>query len=255
MKDGVLKTIVKRRNSVEFEVYAKYALFSDPITRVGGEKFSYQAPTYQALKGILESIYWKPTFIWVIDAVRIMNKIQTEGKGVRPIKMGGGNDLAYYTYLKNVRYQVLAHFIWNENRINLQNDRNENKHHNIAKRSIEKGGRRDIFLGTRECQGYVEPCEFGKGKGFYDDYGELNFGFMFHGINYPDENTSQNIDGSPSQNFDVRFCNCFMEDGFIFFPAPGDPAIKKRTVFENQPIKKFIIGQNMKSIEDEGSDD
>ena len=107
MKEDVLKTIVKKRNSVEFQVYAKYALFSDPITRVGGEKFSYQVPTYQALKGILESVYWKPTFIWYIDAVRVMNKIQTEGKGVRPIKMYGGNDLAYYTYLKEVRYQVL----------------------------------------------------------------------------------------------------------------------------------------------------
>ena len=145
MKDDVLKTIAKKRNSIEFEVYGKYALFSDPITRVGGEKFSYQAPTYQALKGIVESIYWKPTIIWVIDAVRIMNKIQTEGKGIRPIKLSGGNDLAYYTYLKDVKYQVLAHFEWNENRKNLEQDRNEHKHHNIAKRMVEKGGRRDIF--------------------------------------------------------------------------------------------------------------
>lgn len=48
MKDEVVKTISKKRNSVEFEVYARYALFSDPITRVGGEKFTYQVPTYQA---------------------------------------------------------------------------------------------------------------------------------------------------------------------------------------------------------------
>ena len=108
MKEDVLKTIMKKRNSVEFVVHARNALFSDPITRVGGEKFSYQVPTYQALKGILESVYWKPTFIWVIDAVRIMNKIQTEGKGIRPIKMSGGNDLAYYTYLKDVRYRLLT---------------------------------------------------------------------------------------------------------------------------------------------------
>ena len=141
MKEDLFNAIVRKRNSVEFEVFAKYALFSDPITRVGGEKFSYQVPTYQALKGVLESIYWKPTFIWIIDAVRIMEKIQTEGKGIRPIKMSGGNDLAYYTYLKDVRYQVLAHFVWNENRPELQNDRNENKHHSIAKRSIEKGGK------------------------------------------------------------------------------------------------------------------
>ena len=40
-------------------------------------------PTYEALKGITESIYWKPTIIWIIDAVRVMNPIQTETKGIR----------------------------------------------------------------------------------------------------------------------------------------------------------------------------
>ncbi|MCL2593734.1 MAG: type I-C CRISPR-associated protein Cas5c, partial [Defluviitaleaceae bacterium] len=152
----------KKRNSVEFKVYGKYALFSDPITRPGGEKFSYQTPTYQALKGIMESVYWKPTLVWHIDAVRIMKPIQTESKGMRPIKMNGGNDLAYYTYLREVEYQVLAHFEWNEHRPELAHDRNENKHHNMAKRSIIQGGRRDVFLGTRECQAYVEPCVFGE---------------------------------------------------------------------------------------------
>ena len=150
------------RNSVEFEVTGDYGLFADPVTRVGGEKFTYQVPTYEALKGILQSVYWKPTLIWIIDKVRIMNPIQTETKGVRPIKYyNDKNDLSYYTYLKDCRYQVLAHFIWNENRPELEKDRNENKHHNIAKRMIERGGRRDIFLGTRECQGYVKPCVFG----------------------------------------------------------------------------------------------
>ena len=254
MKEDLFNAIVRKRNSVEFEVFAKYALFSDPITRVGGEKFSYQVPTYQALKGVLESIYWKPTFIWIIDAVRIMEKIQTEGKGIRPIKTSGGNDLAYYTYLKDVRYQVLAHFVWNENRPELQNDRNENKHHSIAKRSIEKGGRRDIFLGTRECQGYVASCEFGSANGFYDEYGELNFGFMFHGIDYPDENRTKKEDGSPSQNFDVRFWNCCMRDGIIAFPDPNDTSLKRRTVFEHQPVKEFIIGKNLLSAESEGGD-
>ena len=52
-------------NIVEFQVTGDYALFSDPILRVGGEKCSYQVPTYEALKGILQSVYWKPTIIWV----------------------------------------------------------------------------------------------------------------------------------------------------------------------------------------------
>ena len=84
-------------NLVEFQVTGDYALFSDPILRLGGEKCTYQVPTYEALKGILSSVYWKPTLIWYIDAVRVMNPIQTEVKGIRPIKYHGGNDLAYYT--------------------------------------------------------------------------------------------------------------------------------------------------------------
>ena len=155
----------KYPNIVEFQVTGNYALFSDPILRLGGEKCTYQVPTYEALKGILSSTYWKPTFIWYIDAVRVMNPIQTEVKGIRPVKYHGGNDLAYYTYLKNCRYQVRAHFEWNENRPELAGDRSENKHHEIAKKMIRKGGRRDIFLGARECQGYVEPCVFGEGGG------------------------------------------------------------------------------------------
>lgn len=151
----------KYENSVEFQVWGDYALFSDPLTRVGGEKFSYSVPTYEALKGMLHSIYWKPTFVWVVDSVRIMNPIRMVRKGIRPIKYGGGNDLSYYTYLQNVCYQVKAHFEWNDNRPELEFDRDENKHHNIAKRMIKCGGRRDVFLGTRECQAYVQPCEFG----------------------------------------------------------------------------------------------
>lgn len=65
---------MRHRNTVEFEVTGEYALFADPITRVGGEKCTYQIPTYEALKGILQSVYWKPTIIWIIDEVRIMNR-------------------------------------------------------------------------------------------------------------------------------------------------------------------------------------
>ena len=117
----------KYRNTIEFQVYGDYALFSDPVTRVGGEKSSYHIPTYEALKGITESIYWKPTIKWIVDAVRVMRPIQTETKGVRPIGYNGGNELAYYTYLKDICYQVRAHFEFNLNHPELENDRNEHK--------------------------------------------------------------------------------------------------------------------------------
>ena len=90
--------------------------YTGSTTKVGGEKFSYQIPTYEALKGIVSSVYWKPTITWIIDKVRIMKPIQTESKGVKPLNYGGGNELSIYTYLRDVEYQVQARFIWNQNR-------------------------------------------------------------------------------------------------------------------------------------------
>ena len=158
----------EHRNSIEFKVWGRYALFTDPLTKVGGEKFSYQVPTYEALKGICKSIYWKPTLIWVVDEVRVMKRIRTQTKGTKPQNYSGGNSLAIYTFLADVEYQVRAHFEWNMARSELESDRNEHKHHNIAKRMLERGGRQYIFLGTRDCHGYVEPCKFGSGPSEFD---------------------------------------------------------------------------------------
>ena len=148
-------------NKVEFKVYAKYALFTYPLTKTGGEKCSYQIPTYEALKGIISSVYWKPTIVWIVDKVRIMKPIKTQTRSAKPVIYSGGNSLSIYTYLVDVEYQVQAHFEWNMKRENMSQDRNENKHFFVARRMIERGGRRDVFLGARECQGYVEPCGFG----------------------------------------------------------------------------------------------
>ena len=222
-------------NLVEFQVTGDYALFSDPITRVGGEKCTYQVPTYEALKGILSSVYWKPTLIWYIDAVRVLEPIQTEVKGIRPIKYHGGNDLAYYTYLKHVRYRVLAHFEWNDNRPELAGDRNEHKHHNIARRMIQKGGRRDIFLGTRECQGYVEPCTFHEGPGAYDGAPPISFGLMLHGFTYPDE------DGSGQMS--ERLWQPVMKDGVVNFIRPEEcPVVRP---IRKQRVKRFVPNENL----------
>lgn len=83
------------KNSFEFKVSGRFALFTDPLTKTGGEKCSYHIPTYEALKGIAKSVYWKPTFIWVIDKVRIMRCIRTQSKSVKPLDYGGGNSLQY----------------------------------------------------------------------------------------------------------------------------------------------------------------
>ena len=166
-----------------------------------------------------------------------MKPIRTQTRSAKPVKYGGkGHDLSIYTYLADVEYQVQARFDWNYHREDLAQDRNENKHYFVAKRMIERGGRRDVFLGTRECQAYVEPCEFGEGDGFYDGYpGELSFGVMFHGFSYPDELGKDELQ--------ARFWHPKMVDGVVEFIRPDecDPNLVK-FVREMKPTPPDSIG-------------
>jgi CRISPR-associated protein Cas5d len=155
------------------------------------------------------------------------------------------SDLSFYTYLKDVEYQVLAHFEFNPNYPNLKQDWNENKHHNIAQRAVKKGGRRDIFLGARECQGYVEPCTFGEGAGFYDSYGELDFGPMFHGYDYPNEI------GNPE--LWKRLWRAKMNDGVIVFPSPSECAESMRQFVRPMNPMPFVDKKNFAFIDNDES--
>jgi CRISPR-associated protein Cas5d len=241
------------KNTIEFRVWGRYAMFTDPLTRVGGEKCSYHLPTYEALKGIAKSIYWKPTFIWYIDCVRVMKRIRTQTKGIKPLDYGGGNTLAIYTYLtgdpdpatreSRIEYQVRAHFEWNPHRPELERDRNDGKHFEVAKRSLERGGRQDIFLGTRECQGYVEPYEFGFGKGELDDPGELQYGLMFHSFDYPDETGENRL----ASNF---WCPKLV-DGVLTFPRPNEIPVEQKKDIRAMGVKRFGLEENLQYVESE----
>lgn len=231
------------RNSIEFKVWARHALFTDPLTKIGGEKCSYHVPTYEALKGIAKSIYWKPTFIWVIDEMRVMKRIRTQTKGTKPLEFSGGNTLAIYTFLADVEYQVRAHFEWNAHRPELEDDQVEGKHYAIAQRMLERGGRQDIFLGTRDCQGYVEPCAFGADTSPYDGEGELAFGLMFHGFDYPDETGDNKLH--------ARFWRPTMVNGHIRFARPEACTIRK--FVRDMDAKKFGRGK-LRSVEIEAAE-
>jgi CRISPR-associated protein Cas5d len=239
------------KNTIEFKLWGRFALFTDPITKIGGEKCSYHLPTYEALKGVCKSIYWKPTIIWVVDAVRVIKRIRTQTKGTKPLNYNGiypsekipgkkqenFNDLAIYTFLSDVEYQVRAHFEWNEQHKALEKDRIDGKHFAIAKRMLERGGRQDIFLGTRDCQGYVGPCVFGEGEGAYDNDEEIAYGLMFHGFDYPDE-----IGGN---DLHARFWYPVLRKGILAFERPEDCKYKKMV----RPMKAKSFGtENVKSV-------
>ncbi|WP_347989235.1 type I-C CRISPR-associated protein Cas5c [Methylomonas sp. AM2-LC] len=229
------------KNSISFRLWGKYALFTDPITKVGGEKCSYQLPTYEAIKGVLKSIYWKPTLIWYVDKVRVIKPLRTQTKGTKPLVWNGGNSLAIYTFLRDVEYQVQAHFEWNQHRPELVSDRIDGKHFSIFNRTLEKGGRQDIFLGTRDCQGYVEPCEFGSGQGAYDNLDELAFGLMFHSFAYPDETGKDELHS--------HFWQAKLRKGILEFPRPEICTVNR--LVRPMTAKQFGIGENLLAVADE----
>ncbi len=236
-----------------FQVSGDYALFTDPSTKAGGEKFTYELPTYQALKGIAESIFWKPTIILVIDSVKIMNPVKTETMGIRALMGNGNADLNYYTYLRDVKYWVKFHFEWNLNRPDLHSDRNESKHTAMISRSILKGGRRDVFLGTRECMAYIEPISedvnvredeaFDRADTPYDGR-KTSKGLYFHSFTYPGERE----DGGEKDTLVVNYSNIIMDNGRIDFPRPEDCVIRNKISSYN--IKEFNM-DNIKSINQE----
>jgi CRISPR-associated protein Cas5d len=227
------------KNTIEFRLWGRFALFTDPLTKIGGEKCSYHLPTYEALKGVCKSIYWKPTIIWVVDAVRVMRRIRTQTKGTKPLEYGsGGNTLAIYTFLFDVEYQVRAHFVWNQHHQKLEKDQIDGKHFAISKRMLERGGRQDIFLGTRDCQGYVEPCVFGEGEGSYDGDDEIGYGLMFHGFDYPDEIGTDELH--------ARFWYPTVKKGVLTFARTEDCQYRK---FVRKMDPKAFGAGNVRSVD------
>lgn len=219
-----------QNNVIEFMVYGESALFTNPIMTISGEQMSYQVPTYSALQGIMESNYWKPTLYWQPLEVRVMNPIRLEPRSkLLPKYAAFGNDLAYYTYLRDVCYQVRVALKWSQDE-RYAKDRNEKKHIESAKRWLSRGGKKNIYLGKAECVGFIEPCEYGTGKGYYDGV-DMSFGLMLHGQTFP--NLAKNED--EKNKLITRMFYAEMKNGIIHFPEPEDCPVK-RVIREESPI-------------------
>lgn len=197
------------------------ALFTNPITKGGGEKYSYPIPTKQALEGIVDNVYRKPTFTNVVDEVKIIKPIQTEVHGSRALLSNYKADLNYISYLSNVEYLIKFHFEWNMTRGDLAEDRKLIKHEEIMERSLELGGRRDSFLGTRECVGYIETIsqdEYDNAETYFDNE-TIDFGIMFHSYSYPKNKSMPLV---------AHYTNTIMKNGTVTFKSKNDCEISNK---------------------------
>lgn len=214
------------------KVEGEYALFTDPMSKGSGEKFTYPVPTMQALQGIVEANYWKPTLRFLVDEVKVLKPIRTETKNILLLMTDGEKDLSHFTYLRDVSYAIKFHFEWAEHRPDLVHDRNEAKHEQIILRSMQRGGRHDVFLGTRECIGSISRLRANEYDALETPFsGAVSFGVMFHSFSYAEQEA-----GTLYSQFD----SIVMKNGVITFRRPEECMIRHK--LNTYKIKKFHEG-------------
>jgi CRISPR-associated protein Cas5d len=230
----------KESPPVVFSLRAERALFTRQDLRI--ERFTYPVPTFGALAGVLRSIYAKPSFYWVPRRVLILNPISFQNIMVnevkdqiitqRPFVSHERRMQKMQTYLRNVHYIIEAHFEWSGK---VPEDENLQKHMCIFERSLSAGGRRDVYLGTRECSAIAEPVNVS-----FDDFVEkqqnswrengqkgLNYdvGLMFHGWEW---GTCEDGSDTPV------FFRATVSDGVLKYPHPDDHTNLIRQQFERR---------------------
>lgn len=230
-----------------YRLTGDYALFTEPSTKGGGERYSYSVPTHEALRGITSKIYWKPTIQIVIDEVKVINQIKRETHGVRTLTKtftnNQGVDRVHYTYLKDVEYLVKFHIEWNEGRLDLAHDRNAGKHMAMMERSIERGGRLPIFLGISECRGYVESLtedDYLNTQSIYDGV-TIPFGLMFNRFYYGDDGEVE----LETNTIMTTFADVTMVDGVINYESVEE-VTQHIHKYQNQPN---ILAEDLVSID------
>jgi len=111
-----------------FQLYIRgpNACFTRPEMKV--ERVSYEVPTPSAMRGVLEAIFWKPAFRWVIERIDVLRPIRWEtvkrneitkkaSPKTKPIYIDEENDrkqrinreIRNALVLKDVAYVIHAH--------------------------------------------------------------------------------------------------------------------------------------------------
>lgn len=214
------------------EVWGDFALFTRPEFKA--ERVSYEVMTPSAAKGLLESIYWHPGVIYVIDRIHVCNPIRTfnirrnersalvSAKRARSAMEHSNAELACAgvdsivqrgnTVLRDVRYVIEAHIEMNAEKAGR--DDSLNKYYAMFNRRAEKGQcfKQPVF-GIREYAAHFKPCkEIPETPG--DLRGTRYLGQMIHHLDY-----------SNPENIRAVFFDAVLIDGVLTIPQ--DPLVSE----------------------------
>jgi CRISPR-associated protein Cas5d len=200
------------------EVRGPYACFTRPELK--SERVSYPVMTPSAAKGILEAIYWKPEFDYVITAIEVLAPVKwasirrnevtsmTSMDWVRKAMADAtvrfdvetDRDQRNTVFLRDVAYRIRAQV-----RPRSHAGHPEATYREQFRRRVDKGACfSQPFLGTRECS-----ADFSKDTGQPPVPQSEDLGVMLHSIAY-------GPGGETYTWFDAR-----LEDGVLQVPESG----------------------------------
>ncbi len=205
-------------NSKQFcvEIKGSLAMFGTPMSKQSCEMISYSMPTYSALVGIMNHIYYCRGMKWVVDACRVMNEIKYETRNyqIAPYSIYSSlinKRMFVYSYLSDVRYQILAHYENDMSSLPKKGAKVAFVHDQEISRAIEMGGQRIVKLGKKSSGiATVKRTEWGSGEGYYDGLGCSEKIPMFYEFKF------KQLEGKREITHIVRTLQG-MENGYIFF--------------------------------------
>lgn len=205
-------------------IKAKRAMFTRPELKA--ERYTYDVPTPSAIKGVLESIYWKPEIKYQINMITVLNEIRHQEVmmmnqkngicSVNAVDRESGAVPRSMMILVDVAY-VIDFYIKLTGKGTVPNDIVE-KHLAIFAKRLQKGQEyRTPYLGCREfvCEVYdALECEIP--KSYYD--GTIReLGMMLHHIEYG-QNGNKAVWYRPRMLNGVIYCqeSSDSKDGWVF---------------------------------------
>ena len=174
-------------------ICGQYACFTRPELK--SERVSYPVMTPSAAKGVLEAIYWKPEFDYVVSAIEVLKPIKwasirrnevtsmaspdwvrrAMADATLRFDVEGDRDQRNTVFLRDVAYRIRAQV-----RPRPHAGGPEAAYREQFRRRVDRGACfNQPFLGTRECS-----ASFSKDSGQPAEDITEDLGLMLHTINY-----------------------------------------------------------------------
>lgn len=209
---------VTKSKSFSVDISGPLAMFGTPTSKQNCEMISYPMPTYSALCGMMNHIYYRPGIKWEIEQCRVMNKIQYQDIRIKTphyreksVRESNRVRIFNYAYLSGVRYQINAHYVIDQEFVNDTHGFCAFVHDEGIIKAIEYGPEKIVSLGKSNTgMAVVRPCDWGEGNSYYDGSRDSAPVYMFHNFRFDGKDWERRISN-------VGFCWQKMINGIIDF--------------------------------------